>query len=122
VYSYLTWISYAYRLLDSDVATMTFSPAEEVRVNSYVELNREKGRAIDQRLVDSRIKSVVSKGVTATVGVRESWVYRYIDTSTAKYSSPVLKASYDSTYTVIKGRSGWLVDSVRVAPLGGPVK
>ena len=51
VKSYLDWTTYAYLIGDSDVATMTFSPAEEVRVNSYVQLNKEKGRLIEQKLV-----------------------------------------------------------------------
>ena len=122
VYSYLVWISYAYRILNSDVATMAFSPNEEVRVNSYVELNREKSRAIDQHLVDYRVKSVQSKGSTATVGVREQWMYRYIDIKTAKYNSAILNATYDTTYTVVKGKTGWLVESVSAKTVGSPVK
>ena len=122
VYSYLLWISYAYRILNSDVATMAFSPYEEVRVNSYVELNRQQGRAIDQRLLNYQVKSVESKGNTATVGVREQWAYRYIDIKTAKYNSAILNATYDTTYTVVKGRSGWLVDSVKAQAVGGAVK
>jgi len=49
VCSYQLWISYAYRVLNSDVASMTFDPYEEVRVNSYVMYNLQEGRAIDQR-------------------------------------------------------------------------
>jgi len=122
VYSYLLWISYAYRILDSNVATLTFSPYEEVRVDSYVQLNRQEGRAIDQRLLALKIKSVASTGTTATVAARESWVYRYIDMATVKYKSATLKASYDSTYTVVKGKTGWIVDSVKAKPVGGSPK
>jgi hypothetical protein len=119
VYSYLLWISYSYRILNSDVATMAFSPYEEVRVNSYVELNKEQGRAIDQRLVEFKIKGVQTKDNTATVTAEESWAYRYIDTRTLKYSSDVLRAAYDTTYTVVENaKKQWLVDKVEATPRG----
>lgn len=135
VYSYLLWISYAYRILNSDVATMAFSVNEEVRVNSYVELNREQGQAIDQRLLGITYKDVSIKDDTATVSASEDWAYRYIDIKTGKYSSDVLKASYDTTYTVIStspvgprkagtpesAKRVWLVDDV-IATARGKVK
>jgi len=123
VYSYLTWISYAYRILDSDVASMAFSPFEEVRVNSYVELNRQQKRAIDQRLVGFEVKSAESKGSTATVAARETWRYRYIDISTGKYNGAVNEVTYDTTYTVVSyPDKGWLVDSVKATAVGTPPK
>ncbi len=119
VYSYLLWISYAYRVLNSDVATHAFDEWEEVRVNSYVELNRQEGRAIDQRLLKFEPRSVQTQGETATVSAREEWVYRYIDTGTGAYSSPVHSATYDTTYTVVKKDDrGWLVHEVQAAPVG----
>ncbi len=119
VYSYLLWISYAYRILNSDVATMAFSENEEVGVNSYVELNRQEGRAIDQRLIDFQIKSVSSKGSTATVAARERWKYRYISTADSQYNSPPYEVTYDSTYTVVeRPGKGWLVDEVKAAAVG----
>lgn len=119
VYSYLLWISYSYRILNSDVATMAFSQYEEVRVNSYVELNKEQGRAIDQRLVEFKVKGVQTKDNTATVTAEESWAYRYIDTRTLKYSSDVLRAAYDTTYTVVQNaKKQWLVDKVEATPRG----
>lgn len=122
VYSYQLWISYAYRILNSDVASRTFSPYEEVRVNSYVELNRQEGRAIDQRLLKADVRSERSQGSTATVALREFWVYRYIDTKTGAYKTPVYNATYDTTYTVVKQKGDWVVESVQAQPVGGPVK
>jgi hypothetical protein len=123
VASYLDWTSYAYRILDSDVASMTFDPSEEVRVNSYVELNRQQGRAIDQRLLLFQLGGVASAGATATVAAKEQWAYRYVDTKTGTYSSPVLTASYDTTYTVVKNASGvWVVAKVDATSVGGPVQ
>lgn len=121
VFSYLLYISYAYRILNSDVASQTFSPYEEVRVNSYVEYNRQQGRAIDQRLVNFDIRGVTSKGETVTVAAKESWRYRYIDTSTGNYKGEPLDASYDTTYTVVKNAKGkWVVGEVAASPVGEP--
>lgn len=121
VYSYLLWISYAYRVLNSDVASKTFDPYEEVRVNSYVMYNVQAGRAIDQRLLDATLKAWESKGDTATVSLNESWVYRYISTKTGNYTTPALNVSYDTTYTVVKIKNDWVVHSVE-ATSSDPVK
>jgi len=122
VYSYLLWISYAYRVLNSDVASKTFDPYEEVRVNSYVMYNFQEGRAIDQRLLKADLRDWESKGNTATVSLSEDWVYRYISTKTGKYTTPALNASYDTTYTVIKLKNNtWVVHSVE-ATSSAPVK
>ena len=121
VHSYLVWITYAYRVLNSDVASKTFDPYEEVRVNSYVMYNYQEGRAIDQRLLVSNLKDWESKGSTATVSMHEEWAYRYISTKTGKYTSPVNTASYETTYTVVKLKDNWVVHSVE-ATSSIPVK
>lgn len=122
VYSYLLWISAAYRVLDSDIATPAFSANQEVRVNSYVEYNRQKSQAIEQTLTAFAVRSVTTKGSVATVAVNESWAYRYIDTATDTYKTPAMTASYATTYTVVKGATGWLVDSVEATSVAGTVK
>ncbi|MEI8080476.1 MAG: hypothetical protein WCI74_01340 [Actinomycetes bacterium] len=122
VYSYQLWISYAYRVLNSDVASRTFDSEEEVRVNSYVMYNFQEGRAIDQRLLVANVKAWESQGSTATVAMHEEWAYRYISTATGKYTSPVQNASYETTYTLIRLNDNWVVHSVQAAPTGGPIK
>jgi hypothetical protein len=122
VYSYLLWISYAYRVLNSDVASKTFDPFEEVRVNSYVMYNFQEGHAIDQRLLEAKLRSWESKGDTATVALQESWVYRYISTKTGKYTTPTLSASYNTTYTVVRQKADWVVHSVEATSVGAPPK
>lgn len=119
IYSYLLWISFAYRVNNSDVATMAFGAYEEVRVNSYVQYNLQQGRAIDQRLQNLDLKTVTSGSTTATVASVESWKYRYISLQTGEYSSPWYDVTYDATYTVVntKGK-GWLVDKVEAKPRG----
>lgn len=121
VYSYLLWITYAYRILDSDVATMAFSPYEEVRINSYVQYNKQEGRAIDQHLLKIDFKEpVITKDTTATVAASEKWKYRYISTKTGKYNSPWYETSYETTYTLVRDTSKkkWLVNSVEAKAKG----
>jgi hypothetical protein len=122
VYSYLLWTSYAYRILNSDVASRTFDPYEEVRVNSYVQFNRDQDRAIDQRLLVAKLKSYESQDSTSTVAMHEEWAYRYIDTATSEYGSPVLNAAYETTYTVVRLDGDWVVHSVEATSSGVPVE
>jgi len=118
VYSYLVWISFAYRTLNSAVASMTFTPFEEVRVDAYVQYNREQGRAIDQQILNYDVVNVITTPQTATVIAREDWKYRYIDISTGKYTGDWNDMSYDTTYTLVKEKSGWLVTHVDAKPHG----
>ena len=48
VESYLDWISFAYSVADSEVASPTMTPEELVRVDSYIQYNVEQQRRIDQ--------------------------------------------------------------------------
>lgn len=123
VYSYLLWISFAYRILNSAVASPTYSIWEEVRVDSYVQYNKQQGRAIDQRLLLLKLKRkpVISNDTTATVAAVERWKYRYISLETKEYSSPWYDVTYDTTYTVVrdKDRGGaWVVDKVEAKARG----
>jgi hypothetical protein len=120
VRSYLSWTSYAYRIAQSEVATPTMSAKQEVRVDSYLQLNLEKSKIIDQTL-DSITLGKPSVGSTGTlVPANEHWTYRYV--SVNKVDQTVggpYKAVYDTTYTVVKNKKGdWVVDSVKVTALG----
>ena len=123
VRSYLDWTTYAYRTAQSDLATVTMTSYEEVRVNSYIQLNIQKQRILDQTL-DSITFGKPSTGSTSTLQpAKENWTYSYlsIDTGNKVLEGP-FTASYDTTYTVIKTKSGaWVVDSV-AAKAKGTVK
>jgi len=135
VRAYLDWTSFAYYIADSEVATPTMSPYEEVRVNSYVQLNLESGRRINQRLDSLKFVSEKSGETTATVVTKESWTYRYLAISadqsgamnamgamggmgsmvSTQDAAPVdvdEYAKYDVTYTLVKEGKNWVVDSV----------
>ena len=117
VRSYLDWVSYAYRTARSEVASHTMTALEGVRVDSYIEFNRQLGRTIDQEIVayDKRSESV--EDTTAVVAAGEDWRYRYVDMQTGDYSSGDLRASYEVTYTLVFVDGSWLVDRVDATPL-----
>lgn len=117
VYSYMVWISYAYKVLDSTVATHAFSAWAEPRVSAYVEYNRQEGRALDQYPALVEYTDVRTEDGTATVTTNETWFYRYIDIQTGDYSSPIYSAQYEGTYTLIREEEGWLVRDVDVVAL-----
>ena len=118
VYSYMLWISHAYIRRDSALASATFDPYEEVRVNSYIQLNTEKGQVIQQQPKEFEVKSVKTTDGTATVVAKEAWRYRYINAKTGTYSTPVYTALYDSTYTLVHLDRGWVVHEVDATARG----
>jgi hypothetical protein len=116
--SYLDWISFAYLIGRSDVATPTMTPNEEVRVDSYVEFNRQESRRIEQKLAEFEVRSKSSHDTTATLAATERWAYRYIDGTTGGYAGPEQEATYETTYTLVRQGDSWLVDAVEATPLG----
>jgi hypothetical protein len=123
VRSYLAWVSYAYRIGQSQVATPTMTAKEELPMDSYCQYNLEKARLLDQTL-KSITFGAASTGTTSTLlPAKESWTYSYLSVKEGnpKIGGPYT-VSYDTTYTVAKDKQGvWLVDSVQATPLG-PVK
>jgi hypothetical protein len=121
VRSYLGWTSYGYRVANSDVASPTMSGLEGVRVDSYVQLNKEQRRSIDQSLTGFAkvTESVVATRVVITA--REDWRYRYLSVDGTRALTPYYRVSYDTTYTLIRSprnKHVWIVDVVEATPLG----
>lgn len=118
VQAYLDGITFTYRMANSNAASDTMTPYEYVRVDAYVELNRQQGRALEQMLTALEVRDTVAGEPTATVTTYEEWVYRYFSVETMKYVSDEATATYDADYTVVKQEDGsWLVDKVDVTPL-----
>jgi len=89
-----------------------------VRVDSYVQLNKEKNRRIRQYLVEFAPRDEITQGATVLVPARERWEYRYLDLTTTRAVSPTYTVSYETTYTLVPHEdSGWIVDSVAATPL-----
>lgn len=118
VRAYLDAISFAYRTGASDVASQTMSGAELVRVDAYIELNRQQGRSIEQTLTDIEFGQLKGTEPTLTVGATEDWVYRYVPVGGSATGTQELSASYTTEYTVILDDGKWKVDSVKVTPQG----
>lgn len=112
--SYLDWTSFGYAMANSEIATMTMTPDEEVRVNSYVQLNKERNRTIDQKLTAFEWRGKPSGEHTVTLGAIEQWRYRYVSID-KREPGPYATASYVTTYTVVKTDGDWLVDSVEAS-------
>jgi hypothetical protein len=123
VRSYLDWTSYAYRIGQSSMASVTASANEEVRVDSYNQYNIEQKRLIDQKLVALTLGTPSTGSTSTLVPAHEQWTYSYLSTAEGnKLLGGPYSASYDSTYTVIEQKKGdWVVDSVHATPRG-PVK
>lgn len=120
VRSYLDWTSYAYRIAESAAATPTMSAEQEVRVDSYVQLNLQKSKLLDQKL-QLIVFGKPSVGSTSTLlPAKENWAYRYVSISdVGKTIEGPFTAVYETTYTVVKNDMGdWVVDTVAVKAIG----
>jgi len=118
VRSYLDWVSFSYRMANSDIPTATMTPEEGVRVDSYIQLNRIDGKGIEQILEAFEVVSVSEETSSAVLTARESWRYRYFSLETLEYVSEERMASYDTTYTLVPGVGGWVVDLVEATAEG----
>jgi hypothetical protein len=120
VRSYLAWVSYAYRIGQSQVATPTMTAREELPMDSYCQYNLEKGRLLDETL-KSITFGAASTGTTSTVlPAKESWTYSYLSVKEGnpKIGGPY-SIDYETTYTVVKNEKGdWLVDANQSKALG----
>lgn len=105
-------------MADSDVATQTMTPEEEVRVNSYVQLNKERQRVVDQRLESMGVGKPIVEEARVLVPAHETWEYRYLSIDGKRVLTPTYTARYETTYTVTAVKPGtWLVESVDATPL-----
>ncbi|HZL04186.1 MAG TPA: hypothetical protein VFE45_01980 [Coriobacteriia bacterium] len=119
VRSYLDWVSYAYRVAESDVASATQSPHQVVRTDAYVQANLQEERLLDQVLTSITFGSASIEGTRAALPAQEQWSYRYVSiTEAGKTIGGPYAASYETTYTLVKGDGGWVVDGIEVKALG----
>ena len=119
VRSYLDWVSYAYRIGQSDVASPTMGPDENVRVDAYVQYNFQSKKLLDQQLMSVTFGKPSTGATSTTVPASEKWTYHYssIEQGNKTLGGPYA-ASYDTVYTVIHTKSGWQVYSVKATPRG----
>ena len=119
VQSYLDWTSFSFRTAQSSYSTATMSPNEGVRVDAYIQFNLEKKQIIDQTLTSITFGTPKVETSSTLVPTKEQWRYSYLSIEPGnKVIGGPYTASYDATYTVVKSKSGWVVDSVNAKPHG----
>lgn len=117
VRTYLDWTNLAYRMANSQLSTQVAGPNERVRVDAYIQLNRDKNQGIEQHLENLTVRSESVEGTRAVVALAEQWRYRYFTLDTQVYKGSWLQASYETTYTLEKESRGWVVQKVDAKPL-----
>jgi hypothetical protein len=121
VRSYLAWAGFSYRMANSEISSRTMGPYEGVRVDSYIQLNREKNQGMEQELTAFTPVEATRSETSALVTASEAWRYRYFSLDKRRYLTPWYAASYEATYSVIATQGVWLVESVEATALT-PVK
>lgn len=119
VRSYLDWVSFSYRMANSEIPLATMTAAESVRVDAYIQLNRMEGKGLDQSLESFEVRTASAEATSAVVAASELWRYRYFSLDTLRYLSEAANASYETTYTVVLEADGWRVDRVEATLTGG---
>ncbi|MGB4441297.1 MAG: hypothetical protein WBJ62_03625 [Coriobacteriia bacterium] len=119
VRSYLDWVSYGYRVAESDVASQTQSASQYVRTDAYVQANLQEQRLLDQTLVSVTFGEPMIEGDTATITATEEWTYRYVSIveAGATLEGPY-PAKYETVYRLVKTEQGWVVDDIEVTTIG----
>lgn len=119
VRSYLDWVSYGYRIAESDVASLTQSPYQIVRTDAYIQSNLQEERLLDQTLVSLTLGEPLIDGDTATITAKEQWTYRYVSIAEAGATlEGPYPAEYETTYKLVKAEQGWVVDDIEVKTIG----
>jgi hypothetical protein len=118
VRSYLDWVTYAYRIGRSDVATPTVSAEEAVRVDAYLQKNALERKRLDQTLVSLELGAPSAEGSHTLVPTKEEWRYRYLELAAEKALTPYYTVSYDATYDVGTVRGSLVVFDVEATPHG----
>ena len=118
VRSYLDEITFVYHAMDSSAASQTMTTYEWVRVDAYIEKNRQEGRGIEQTITAFDVTGETAAEQTVTVTADEAWMYRYFALEDGSYQSEELTAAYKTEYTVVMEGGVWKVDKVKATSQG----
>jgi len=116
VRSYLDWVTFAFRTMDSEVATPTMTPDEASRISYYITMNRAEDKILNQRLDSFEIRSVDISDQVALVAATEEWTYNHKSVAKGTFDEPI-QVSYEATYTVLSFDGVWRVQSVEATRL-----
>lgn len=112
VWSYLLWRSHSYRTVNSDVSTPTMNAREQIRVDSYIEFNRQQGKYLNAIPLSVDFLQIRTTEATSVVTTYEKWHYSYYDINDKTLLEGPIFASYDATYTLTLDGKEWKVESV----------
>ena len=119
VRSYLDFSSYAYRTREVR-GRLADDGARGARLGStaYIELDRQRGRKIDQQLDVDHVRRGRAQGADQQlVPAQEKWTYRYVDPSPARTRArPRRRASTRRIRSSAAPRAGWSSRSRRPPP------
>jgi hypothetical protein len=118
--SYLAWLTYAFRNMDSEVATPTMTPDLAQRTAYYITMNAADEKALNQRLDSLTFVQVEVQDTVATVKTNETWTFNYLSLRTGNFDEPQV-VRYEATYTVLMIDGIWRVQSVDVKSLDDSV-
>ena len=114
VRSYLAWVTYAYRTMNSEIATPTMTPDEASRISYYITANRSEDKILNQRLDSLKFSNIHVSDAVATVIADEAWIYNYQSEKTGNFDE-LQTVEYEATYTLILVEGMWKVQSVDAA-------
>ncbi|MCX8007699.1 MAG: hypothetical protein N3B11_06255 [Coriobacteriia bacterium] len=122
VTSYLAAIPDAYYSLEVTVVAPFVTERQEVREDAYIELNRQKGQALEMQLVAFQVLQDADPSTDATMAVirtAEAWRWRYWGLSSRQPSTKWVTTRYEVEYSLERMGRGWLVASTRVVAQSG---
>jgi len=110
VRTYLSWLTYSYRNMDSEIATPTMTPDLAQRVGYYITMNAATEKALNQRLDSFEIIDIEVADTVARVTTEEGWTFNYMSLQTGQFDEPVI-ARYRVVYTVLFIEAEWRVQA-----------
>lgn len=122
VTAYLSAIPEAYFSLEVTAVAPFVTERQEVREDSYIELNRQEGKALEMTLLSYRVLEAPEPsddGTSAVVRTDETWRWRYWDVQTRKPSTGWATTTYRMEYSVERHGSGWLVAGTKILEQSG---
>jgi len=122
VTAYLSAIPEAYLSLEVTVVAPFVTERQEVREDSYIQLNRQEGRALEMALVSYRVLEAAEPSAdasSAVVRTEEQWRWRYWDIRSRKPATAWARTTYRMEYSLSREGSGWLVASSKVLEQSG---
>lgn len=122
VTAYLSAIPEAYLSLEVTVVAPFVTDRQEVREDSYIQLNRQEGKALEMALVSYRVLEAAEPSADASEAIvltEEQWRWRYWDIRSRKPATAWAQTTYRMEYSLAREGSGWLVAGSKIVAQSG---